>query len=310
MVACQDGKVRIDGEPEAWTRAPKYKRWQKGIPASISLTIYGRECSAPNPVLSSEESSSSQRVGPGDALGSLGELSSHDNIGEQGQSGAFEQSVSPRSGAVRRLMEEVVPASLEQGYPPQKIPNMARVYEPGEQEKRELGRIHQNLGASVHSCACEVSGRAKMPGPKLARPSSIHVDGDFGDVIGMNVAYWTSHVHPYHRVDIVPSSRRITAAGRTMEDQYEVLMDGWMKWAGPSQLLYLNPAGEYIGEEWRDRLQREGICARASAESHPQVGRVESHGKTLKSMLTRMDAQHHITCDADFWQCLRAAVQG
>ena len=57
-------------------------------------------------------------------------------------------------------------------------------------------------------------------------------------------------------------------------------------------------------------MQRDGVCVKVSAgESHWQFGRVESHGKILKSMLTRMDAQHPITSDADFRQCLRAAVQ-
>ena len=60
---------------------------------------------------------------------------------------------------------------------------------------------------------------------------------------------------------------------------------------------------------WREKLQRDGICAKVAAgESHWQVGRVESHGKILKAMLSRMDAETPSTDDAEFRQCLRAAV--
>ncbi|OLP76195.1 Copia protein [Symbiodinium microadriaticum] len=62
------------------------------------------------------------------------------------------------------------------------------------------------------------------------RPAAIHLDADFGDVIGMDVAYW--------------SGRVATASGRTMEDQYDTLTDSWTKWAGPCQLLYIVAAGE------------------------------------------------------------------
>ena len=44
VVARQDGKVKVDGEPEVWARGvPKYKRWRAGIPARVSLTAYGMD---------------------------------------------------------------------------------------------------------------------------------------------------------------------------------------------------------------------------------------------------------------------------
>ena len=82
-----------------------------------------------------------------------------------------------------------------------------------ENEKREIGRLHQNLGhpdAAVMAKFLEerkadpriVQGAKDysrsvcletVSGPKPARPASIHQDGDFGDVIGMDVAYWTGN---------------------------------------------------------------------------------------------------------------------
>ena len=84
-----------------------------------------------------------------------------------------------------------------------------------------------------------------------------------------------------------------------------------MKWAGPSQFLYVDPAGEYVGDAWREKIQRDGICVRVSAsESHWQLGRTEAPGKILKSMLTRMNSERPIVTEADFRQSLRAAVLG
>ncbi|CAE7672910.1 GIP [Symbiodinium sp. CCMP2592] len=145
------------------------------------------------------------------------------------------------------------------------------------------------------------------------RPAAIHLDADFGDVLGMDVAYWSGQSgHKYmftHILDEATLFHQASATGRTMEDHYEVLTDSWNKWAGPCQLLYVDPAGEYVGEWWRERLQRDGVCAKVAAgESHWQVGRVEAHGKILKAMLSRMDAETPITDDAEFRQCLRAAV--
>ncbi|CAE7506339.1 GIP, partial [Symbiodinium microadriaticum] len=133
-----------------------------------------------------------------------------------------------------------------------------------------------------------------------SEPAAIHLDADFGDVIGMDVAYWSGQSgHKYmftHILDEATLFHQATASGRTMEDQYDTLTDSWTKWAGPCQLLYIDPAGEYVGDLWREKLQRDGICAKVAAgESHWQVGRVESHGKILKAMLSRMDAETPIT---------------
>ena len=75
----------------------------------------------------------------------------------------------------------------------------------------KLGRLHYNLwhpntetfvkflqerkaepalirGARDFSCSVCLEMVAKQ---KPSRPSTIHVDRDFGDTIGMDVAYWT-----------------------------------------------------------------------------------------------------------------------
>lgn len=51
-----------------------------------------------------------------------------------------------------------------------------------------------------------------------------------------------------------------------------------------AKLLYLDPAGEYVNDEWTQFLQRENIRVFLSAgESHWQHGRCERHGQIVKT---------------------------
>ena len=97
------------------------------------------------------------------------------------------------------------------------------------------------------------------------------------------------------------SIRLFVAAGRPAEDQFAVLADGWFNG---------NPAGEYVGDHFREQLQKGGMQAQVSAgEAHWQLGRVEAHGRILKSMLSRIDHEQPITEVGEFRRCLRAAIQ-
>ncbi|CAE7412933.1 RE1 [Symbiodinium natans] len=204
----------------------------------------------------------------------------------------------------------------------------------GESEKRELVRLHNNLGhpctetfvrflqerkaepaliqgARDYSCSTCLE---TVPTQKLARPATIHTHRDFNDTIGMDVAYWTNSGGKKflftHIVDEGTLFQQASGVGRTPEEQWEFLSDHWFQWAGPCQTLYVDPAGEYNSDYWRLKLQTVGVCTNVSAgEAHWQLGRTEAHGRILKSMLSKMDHEEPILNDEDFRRCLRAAVQ-
>ena len=146
-----------------------------------------------------------------------------------------------------------------------------------------LGRLHNNLGhpstevlvkflterkaepymiqaARDFSCSACVEAISQ---PKMSRPAKIHFDGDFGDTVGMDVAYWTNSEGKTfmftHILGEATLFQQAEATGRTSEEQFEALADHWFQWAGPCRVLYVDPAGEYTGDVWRDRLQREGV---------------------------------------------------
>lgn len=94
--------------------------------------------------------------------------------------------------------------------------------------------------------------------------------------------------------------------GRSVEEQIRLFEDCWLQWAGPCELLYLDPSGEYVDDTWASFLQRENIVTSMSAgESHWQLGRCERHGAIIKNMLTRMDAKTPIETNEKFRRCLR-----
>ena len=202
VVARQDGKVRVDGEPEYWARGvPKYKRWRAGIPARLSLTAYGMDrrpgMSGParvsgHSVLDSLESavaSGEPRPGPSIPKPDDGVPFQHGPCAEgPGAKGSEEG-------------QPIIPQNLEVGHPPVMVPRHGPAYlSLSEDEKREIGRLHQNLGhpdaavmakfleerkadprivqgAKDYSCSVCLE---TVSGPKPARPASIHQDGDFG----------------------------------------------------------------------------------------------------------------------------------
>ena len=325
------GDVVADKDPEDWSRIPKYKRGSGCVPAKIALTAYGSR-----PLIKEPQESSLQSAEP--------EVSMTPAVPASAPVAPSppEQSDMPEEIEMQEGQAEVVPGDVPpdivQGFPP-RAPRAVPRHGPGyleltRDQKIELSRLHDNLGhpavevfvkflqerkaepalirgARDYSCSTCLE---TVPSLKPSRPASIHLDGDFGDVVGMDVAYWTGRAGQQHLfthvIDEATLFQQAVATGRTPEEQFAVLADTWFQWTGPCKVLYIDPAGEYNSDFWRLQLQREGVRANVSAgEAHWQLGRTEKCGNLLKSMLTRMDSQETIRDPEDFKRCLPEAVR-
>ena len=333
------GEIVADKHPEDWSRIPKYKRGSACVPAKIALTVYGSR-----PVMRDHQQDNSQ-TSPVPGTASTNSNAAEPAVStapmvEQPSTAVESFPLDQPSGTAEVEMQDgqgsrEVSRDIVQGYPPRSIPRHGPGYlELSKEQKTELSRLHHNLGhpavgvfvkflqerkaepalirgARDYCCATCLE---TVPSLKPSRPASIHLDGDFGDVVGMDVAYWTGkagqqHVFT-HVVDEATLFQQAVATGRTPEEQFAVLADTWFQWTGPCKVLYIDPAGEYNSDFWRLQLQREGVRANVSAgEAHWQLGRTEKHGSLLKSMLTRMDGQETIKDAEDFKRCLREAVR-
>ena len=327
VVRRDSGEVEVEGCVEEWSRLPRYKQNRKGTPARISLTAYGL---SPESMRSFSEGSTTE----GRSLGShAGESQARGHVVERENSPVpappFEVATEDAGESVRSSESQLL-----EGFPPKRIPRHGPGYlRLGEREKNELVRLHNNLGhPNVDMFVKFLQERKVEPAliqgardfecstcletgvsVKASRPATIHQDGDFGDVLGMDVAYWTNGSGQKflftHIVDEATLFQQAVATGRTPEEQFEVLADQWFQWAGVCKVLYVDPAGEYNSDFWRLQLQKAGIQTQVSAgEAHWQLGRTEAHGKILKSMLTRMDHAEPIRDEQEFRRALRQAV--
>ena len=335
VVRRDTGEIAEDGPVEQWTKIPKYHRGRKGIPARFSVTVHG----APREV---ERVARVPEVASGSNPLAVLDPESRPMPREQNVSQpepAVASSLAPAAISDEPFqMEEAeprdVPKGLEIGFPPKSIPRHGPGYFAlNAEERRELARLHNNLGhpeatlfakflserkaepkfvraAGDYSCSACLEA---VPKPKNARPSAIHMDGDFGDVLGLDIAYWKNgRGQTFMFTHVICEStlfHMAVGAGRSPEEQFSALSDRWFSFAGVPQVIYVDPAGEYTCEFWRTQLQKENIKSKVSAaESHWQLGRVESHGRILKDMLSRMDAEQEIGDEQEFRLSLRQAV--
>ena len=289
------GQVIDKGPPENWTALSRIQQTRRAGPARLSITLFGDK--------------------PGEGV-----MGVRGDIPESSQ-----MEVEPG-------LEMTEPTGeAEKGWPPRISPKSGPHFEGLDPDKKaDLRRIHANLGhphpgklarflseqgadeavvraARDYQCDACVENQA---GPKLSHPASLHVPRDFNDCVGCDGAYWTNRqglkFHFMHFIDEATLYHVGVPSGRTTEEQIQVFESVWLNWAGPCKTLYLDPAGEYINDQWHDFAQKEGIkLSVAAGESHWQIGRAESHGRIVKQMLTAMDIDEPISNFDQFRKSLR-----
>lgn len=121
----------------------------------------------------------------------------------------------------------------------------------------KLRQFCQQLGCPSHILEAledlRCSTCTEMKGPELAKPSAIHEELDFGDVIGMDGIKWTNSVGKqffcYHFVDQGTTFHTaVRTDSHATTDAIQALVQGWISWAGPPGTLVVD-AGTEFGTE-------------------------------------------------------------
>ena len=295
MMHRQSGEIHVLGEPEEWQKLSQRGRIRKSGPAKLCLTVFGRRV---------EDVIEAGSARPSESATSSGSKRKCLTDGDE-----TEKRAKPDPGE-----SEVTEVPLVGG-PPRNVARHGPGFlnlEKGDQEW--LARLHHRLGhpsperlakylKTVHAEVKFISGALDMQcdacsesnkGFSSARPSAIHENIGFNHTIGADMAYWTSSKGVvYHFVHFLDEGTLFHVARACLDDavsQLEAFDEAWLSWAGPPQILYVDPAREYVSDVWGERMRQEGMELRVTAaDSHWQLGRVESHGSTLKDMLTRVD---------------------
>ena len=254
VVRRHSGEVCPEAEVENWETLPRYKQIRKGVPSKLSVTAYGH---APTNLRQF-----------GDERPQIERPSSHDEgLSQEAGSGSGSAPMSESQNSEVECKMMSAPKGLL-AIPLAGFLGMGGYLALGVEEKRELVRLRNNLGyPNVETFVKFLQERKAEPSliqgaqdfecstchetissTKASRPATIHQDEDFGDVIGMDVEYWTNASGQRflftHIVDEATLFQQAVATGRTPEEQFEVLSDQWFQWAGPCKVLYVDPAGE------------------------------------------------------------------
>ena len=332
------GRVEQVGEVEEWQKLSQKQKIRKGIPAKLSLTLFGKadksSSSQSLPVVAPMMLDEARSIESGNLKRTL---ETDDDEGQKrfrGEAGEVSEKQVVKLGSGDGTTEDMtVDEDPEiRGRPPR---NLAR-HGPGflsleEEQKQWLKKVHHRLGhpdaetlvrylkttdaepvlidgAKDYQCdACTETRK----GYDLPQAGAIHESLGFNQTLGMDTAVWTGSNGTQHTFSHVIDEGTLfhvaRPGGGDSLAQWNFLEDYWFGWAGPPKVLYVDPAREYLSEAWLERVQEHGIDLKVSArDSHWQLGRVESHGHILKSMLTRMDAEVPIV-DAETFR--RALIQ-
>ena len=189
-----------------------------------------------------------------------------------------------------------------------------------QEEQSWLLKLHRNLGHPGRAKLTEFSRQLQCPdhliraigdircstcqetkGPVVSRPSALHENCDFGDIVSMDAVTWTnsqgSQFHFYHFLDqSTLFNTAVIAPAHSTEHACRALHTGWFNWAGPPGMLCVDAGTEMNSEEFSNYLQRHSVkCRTCAAEAHWQNARTERHGGIIQLMLNKIDIEHPIT---------------
>ena len=329
------GEVEEIGEPEEWLKLPKTKRTLRSKPAKLCLTVFGKKkgsssstqaTGAESSAQESEKRDDDQPVSlkrPGVNLETDSEKRHCPEVGDVLTEAKNEEAKELDSGDIGDQYKE--------RYPPKGIASHGpKFLELTRDEKEWLRRVHHRMGhpdpsrfarflkdthADPHIIAgalefqCDACSETRQ-GFSLSKPSAIHSNLGFNEVVGMDKAVWKNDQGTafsfFHALDEGTLFHLGRLCADDAESQIKCFEELWLSWAGPPRQIYLDPATEYTGTPWLSRMQSEDIELKmTAADSHWQLGRVESHGHVVKKMLDRMNAEVPIKDNADFSRALR-----
>lgn len=149
---------------------------------------------------------------------------------------------------------------------------------------------------------------AERTSPQRTTPGNLKDPSEFNDKISLDGFEWTSKsglkTYVLHSLD---DAARFYLGHQTHRDSQSLVRSVqslWFQWAGaPGQAAH-DQGGEFISQEWKDYLQKNGVQPVLSA-ARWQRGRIERHGGIIEEMLDRIDNDNPITTLEQFDEALR-----
>ena len=95
--------------------------------------------------------------------------------------------------------------------------------------------------------------------PAISRAGAIHEAGDFGDVISIDGVTWTkktgTQFYIYHMLDqSTLCHTAVVSPSHSAEQAILAVNRGWMQWAGPPNVPFMDAGSELNSEEFLEFL--------------------------------------------------------
>lgn len=319
--------IDVDDSWEPWERLTYKGLRRKGVPARVSLTVFA-SVKIPDPAVTGNQpavpsaDASPERIIPDFDLPEAKRARTEPAAAAPDQPPSNSQHEISQEDEVDR--ETVDLASQKHGprflaLKPEMQAWLLKVHRnlghPGAQKLatfcKQLGCPNEMVQAigDLRCSTCLENGR-----PTISRPSAIHENCDFGDVVSMDGVVWTNRsgtqFYIYHFIDQSTSYHTaVVATSHSAEQAIQAFARGWVQWAGPPNLLCMDAGSELNAEEFLSFLQKHGIKHRTIAtDAHWQNSRIERHGAILQDILSKMDTEEAITDHASLEMAVSMAT--
>ena len=186
----------------------------------------------------------------------------------------------------------------------------------GHPSSKDLMRILKHSNASqqalerVQYLQCQVCSNQQRPAAPL--PANTSRTCQFNEKLGLDVKYlpgWNpgQKVACVNLVDYASSFQMMVPIGRRETGALlkQALSEKWVSWAGPPQILRLDPAQPNLGEMLSEFCSSHGISIEQTpADAHWQLGKVERHGQWFQRILSRVLDECRPSNEAEWQTCV------
>ena len=314
----QSQEIFESNEWEAWESWSNRKLVEKGQPARMLITIFGRlKEEEKQPREDRKREGTEIRTEPHKKPRQCSEELYREILGEPNGDNTIkttEISQEPEKNPIDILKdhhgEKFTTLSKEEQQWIRKI--HTNLGHPGTQKLRNLLQSQgypKHLVDAVADYKCSTCHELQLP--RRARPASLtNEEREFNDVVGCDIIKWTSskgkQYQFLHFIDSATNFHQAVSIFRSdAEGLFTCFQQAWLHWAGPCRQLIIDNESALCSEQFVAKAQEMSILVKVvAAYAHWQLGKTERHGDILQHMLQKYDHEVNIENEDQFQSAL------